>query len=60
MGLDSISEQVVFLRSRGFLHNTLVHSQYIHKGLLWAILNRTLRTPVRAKGTLWTIVELFT
>ena len=39
MVLDSISEQVVFLRSRGFLHNTLVHSQYIHNGTQWAIYN---------------------
>ena len=32
MEFDSISEQVVYLRSRGVHHNTLVHNYSVYKG----------------------------
>jgi len=32
MEFDSISEQMVFLRSRGVHHNTLVHNYSVYKG----------------------------
>ena len=34
MGLDSMSEQVVYLHPRGFLHNTLVHNLLTHLGIM--------------------------